>query len=568
MNSNISPFFIPKVSQPELGRPESTIGENISEGFVDGLSNTSIGLLNQYSKTKGFGVLINDLNDAEQEFYKNSGVELSPHMTAAEAHAIYEAQQQAAQYNDVAERASTMGDVTRVGASFLGSIPDPVNLIPGGFGLAGKGIMGLMKAAGKAALINTAIEGSIFVPLEANVRAAQQRDYGADDAFVQLAFAAGLGGLFGGAGHALSRASKVNTTVDADGKLVAAENSTADFKIVEPSKDNPVVDRPIISVLGTDGKEVKIDPRTGEILGGEGARFSFDDGAVSRTNAQIKSDLEAHFQEKLTGITSVERVERDTLLSDTLETKVNESSTSVNDKRPTTEPEGVLVTRESEGNELKVKEIPISAFMRETLRKANIFGHGARFNANEIIEGRLVRLTKQQFDWAVDNGSLPSSILHKLEGIKHDPNMSKEALQALGDTVFARLHPDVKKTGGTTQTPTTPANDTGTVSANTSASSNIAAVAARKNDADLAARIHKGQAFYNKASQHEVMDIENGIDNIVSIEDLDKYLEEAKTKNGLKGSESADVKRIMNEATKLRNKKQALKEAAMCLLGI
>ncbi|WP_421876610.1 hypothetical protein [Pacificispira sp.] len=144
-------------------------------------------------------------DDWRSSIYYRPGLEYKPRMTTIWARAIAENYDRERRN---AVRLESMSGSSKAGY-FLGALGggvfDPINLIP--FGIGATSVKSLGGAIRAGAATNVAAEIAI-TPMKLASDRTLQRDVDLDDYMIDLGFAATLGGIFGGAGHALGSATR------------------------------------------------------------------------------------------------------------------------------------------------------------------------------------------------------------------------------------------------------------------------------------------------------------------------------------------------------------------------
>lgn len=192
--------FTPEKLEPQLGRPNVGFWEGAGIGFQQGLDSTIPGLGLRHLKTIG-GARISK-EEFEQTAYARSGLKWNNRMTWAEADAAYEAKIDKELYDDATKRMTGGGKVGEFAGSFAGAVLDPVNLLPlGSINVA----RGFATNVAKMGAINAALEATLYQPIEGYVTTREQQPYSASQYALNVAMAAGIGGLFGGAGYSISK---------------------------------------------------------------------------------------------------------------------------------------------------------------------------------------------------------------------------------------------------------------------------------------------------------------------------------------------------------------------------
>ena len=123
-------------------------------------------------------------------------------MTWAEAQAAYDAKIDKQLYDDAAQRMTTGGKVGEIVGMFGGAALDPVNLLPLGTVNTSRSFL---SNVAKIGAINAALEAGLYQPMEGFVSSREQQPYSASQYALNVAMAAGVGGLFGGAAHGITR---------------------------------------------------------------------------------------------------------------------------------------------------------------------------------------------------------------------------------------------------------------------------------------------------------------------------------------------------------------------------
>lgn len=193
--------FTPANLNPQLGRPQVGFPQGAGVGFTEGLESTIPGLGYRHLRTLG-GARISK-EEFEQSVYAKSGLTWNNRMTWAEADAAYEAKIDKELYDDVSRRMTTAGRVGEFVGGFAGAVLDPVNLLPLGTVNVARGFA---YNVAKIGAVNAAIEATLYQPLEAYVTRREQQPYTASQYALNVAMAAGVGGLFGAIGRGLAGA--------------------------------------------------------------------------------------------------------------------------------------------------------------------------------------------------------------------------------------------------------------------------------------------------------------------------------------------------------------------------
>lgn len=138
----------------------------------------------------------------EQSVYPSAGLRWNNRMTWAEAQAAYDAKIDKELYDDASSRMTTGGKIGEFAGAFAGAALDPVNLLPLG---TINTTRSFVSNVAKLGAINAALEASLYQPLEGYVASREQQPYSASQYALNVAMAAGVGGLFGGAAHGITR---------------------------------------------------------------------------------------------------------------------------------------------------------------------------------------------------------------------------------------------------------------------------------------------------------------------------------------------------------------------------
>lgn len=174
-----------------------------------------------------------------------------------------------------------LGGVEQLGLSFLGQLPDPINLLPFGAGAKSKTLAGaLAKGAAVGAGATAVVEPAYFaLSRQAGI------DYTLADSAANIAFGAALGGTFGGAGYAYSQVASArerravlplaarqaanDEAIDVSAALpegvpaveIRAREGGSEFIEIGPDA-TPAADEPIASFFESLGGAQEKDPTT------------------------------------------------------------------------------------------------------------------------------------------------------------------------------------------------------------------------------------------------------------------------------------------------------------------
>jgi hypothetical protein len=176
-----------------------------SESFMEGLRDITPALAQSYGEYQYAGGEVYKTEDQwkSSEFFRE-GLEYDQDMTEGQARLLAERSDQNRRHEDLMSRTSLGGTALGFGGYLVGSIPDPINIIPW---------LGLVKKAKQVqALINATtrgkriLRGSIeagagavaFHPLYKMEKGAYQEKYDLSMFLMDVSLSAGIGGAFGG----------------------------------------------------------------------------------------------------------------------------------------------------------------------------------------------------------------------------------------------------------------------------------------------------------------------------------------------------------------------------------
>ena len=231
--------------------PESTILQNLSAGFSNGLKETTLGLakdlkIKQEAK-KGIDI-IPQAEWNESHPYWVDGIDWHDELSTNAAKNIRDYQSFQTELQTLSQRASGGYSISQFAGTFLGAMVDPINIIPIGLGA---GLVGKSLAVG---LGNALLDTAIYAPLAEYTEEVRGRDLTFEDHALNAAFAFGAGaGLhaFGTGASKFIRA--MGTTKDGNTNIKIQESKKHDAQIVDQTE--PVFD---INAAHSNGQAFKI----------------------------------------------------------------------------------------------------------------------------------------------------------------------------------------------------------------------------------------------------------------------------------------------------------------------
>jgi hypothetical protein len=584
------------------GRPETGILPNFAEGFVGGLKNTSVGLLLQLNGgDKRYETSLSQ-SDFKGSFYDQAGVRYEPGMTWRQAQNILDAQSVAQRTADITSRATTAGAVAQWAGGFAGGIFDPINLIGGEAFTASKS---LLMATLKSGALQAGLELGISTPLQYFVAKQNQQSLTASDIMENVAMAAVIGAGFGALGHRsvarnaeLSKGLAVGHRiegVDEKGnvviKEVAPEAQTLPPSVVEhlPEPAERMTDDQLVNTINDmRAREETVDPTSGEITRPApidethkvvadpetGARTIVDgDGKTVATEAQAEEHVKTLFSdgniplrdevqpqlEAIPGRSAEAFSKRDAALGEKLDANADAAiATDDGVHVPRNgEIDGVLEIRGSEGNEGKVKEVPLEEFQYRTMKKAT-YQEGMRRKATDIIANRWRRLTPKQFryvtDWLVNESLLRN--MSKELNVPIAPNAMK---REIAENLFDKIH-------GRERSPDDPRN----VMPSEDTPPNPDPIKVEQM-ATIKQKINETMAHYGELPSSEIIDRESGVSNVEKPEDLAAIQKAAAGGipiSELEKSNNPEIKYLLEQAKIASERPKAVRAAMACILGV
>lgn len=609
-------------------RPRLGFFDTIGAGISSGLGRTRIGLINRYSRYGDrFGTRIS--REQFDSLYGGMGLEYDPHMTRQEIRATLDARRDARAETELLERSTFGGKAGYLVGNLIGGIPDPVNLIGLGEGLMA---INLGRAFLKGAAINTALEVPFRAAEYSLRERQQMPMGGADLAmnFGMAAALGGFFGAMGHGVERLrerSRAFNLGLALDEDGNVVDAPVRPAPLEprteslqeriarggLVDRDEDVVVVQLPgggktlarvdergeavplrdeayLAARGGTktkeeilpDGTRRVFDPETGEIFR-EVREFTPRD--IHADNAEVAARLREELAElkkanpdkpwsrtdkktgtKKTGTSEGLRVVQLDQLVDSRLREVAKDRTSSERLDAEHEPEGVLVARTRKGHRGELKEMGLRDWWRRTLSRAAIKRRDVRrFRKGNIVERRVLDrmgvLKRAQFDWVVDHVAQ----IRMLRALARDANIrvNPEATRAeLGDLIWKHLRgqdpwsiPDAPKRKQRTPRYTPAVTPAETVD---------------DLNAELLAK--RMEELYRVRQE---LDPDDYIDREVHGEEItmDNLMDALKNKAGVftldeLAKRSDEVAQVVQRAQILKVKRDAVRDAFVCLLGV
>lgn len=193
--------FVPESVDPQMGRSPVGFWKGAATGFEQGIESTIPGLAYRHLKTT-VGAKISE-DEFNASIYPSAGITWSNNMTWAAAQAAYDARIDKQNYDDVANRMTGAGKFGEFVGGFAGAALDPVNLLPMGTANVSRSFLSNVMRVGA---VNAALEAGLYQPYEHLVHKAEQMPTNTPSQYaMNVALAAGIGGMFGALGHGIEK---------------------------------------------------------------------------------------------------------------------------------------------------------------------------------------------------------------------------------------------------------------------------------------------------------------------------------------------------------------------------
>lgn len=622
--ADVPSFVTHELSDPQnataTGAGSTGITDNVGIGLEQGVENTSVGLLARLSNPiQGLTPLSKEDFDATP-YFADSGLAYRPGMTREEALDLAQVHTDNQHYEQVYDRATTAGKLGWWAGNLTGGLADPINLLPVGAGFEVGG--SVLRAMTAGAVTQAGLGAAVYGPLEAGVARKEQYPFGVDDYVRTVYTGALMGALFGAIGHvgaaqelpnltkALAEPARIEPPAAAPaefaehmegfGESGAEEihtptpqpeleaprtDGTGNAKVVFPdaahellynfNKDTATPEQlstleKHFGVQGADEVQARadayredtqwrVDHDKPDFDGRIPAPVS-DSARVSETgsnpalnvmseNAAVARHLEERFATIDEPNTANAREQRDAILQEVLSDRAEHS---VDDGVvPERDPGGVLDQRTSKGNAGQVQEYSVGEWWRRQLRSVSEVSKGFRDNAPETLFNKLQRLTPEQFRWLAHEHMSQSALevlyskfvkpIDEANTVSR-PRMAEELYRAVRDEAEGTL-------------PTT-----GREYIDRRIEAERAQIAKEALDREMANRGNEPVG--------DALDKFDRVAEVNSPEDAAKLINEQGYLEKVREEQPAAVKNIQDDLEKIKSKKQAWIEAALCLLGI